>query len=73
MELRVENLCKSYGDKTVLRKVSFTAGEGVTCIMAPSGGGKTTLLRIVLGLERQDSGTVMQSPGCRWAAVFQAA
>lgn len=71
MELRVENLCKSYGDKTVLRKVSFTAGEGVTCIMAPSGGGKTTLLRIVLGLERQDSGTVAQPPGCRWAAVFQ--
>lgn len=68
MELRVEHLCKSYGGEAVLENVSFTAGPGVTCVMAPSGTGKTTLLRILLGLERPDSGSVTR---CRWAAVFQ--
>ena len=69
MEIRVENLCKSYGGAAVLRDVTFTAGEGVTCIMAPSGCGKTTLLRILLGLETADGGAV-RAEG-RWAAVFQ--
>lgn len=69
MEIHVEHLWKSYGGLPVLRDVTFTAGAGVTCIMAPSGGGKTTLLRILLGLETADSGTVESS--CRWAAVFQ--
>ena len=71
MELQVHNLCKSYGGETVLRDVTFTAGPGVTCLMAPSGTGKTTLLRILLGLETADSGTVRLPANCRWAAVFQ--
>ena len=71
MELRVENLCKSYHGRPVLQNVSLTAGDGVTCVMAPSGAGKTTLLRILLGLERADGGTVLGAEGCRWAAVFQ--
>ena len=70
MELRVENLCKSYDGRPVLQNVSFTAGPGVTCIMAPSGAGKTTLLRILMGLEDPDGGTVRPA-GVRWAAVFQ--
>ena len=69
MEIRVEHLWKSYNGAAVLRDVTFTAGPGFTCIMAPSGGGKTTLLRILLGLETADSGTV-EAAGC-WAAVFQ--
>ena len=68
MEVRVEKLCKAYDGVSVLENVSFSAGPGVTCIMAPSGTGKTTLLRILLGLERPDAGSVTQ---CRWAAVFQ--
>lgn len=71
MLIRVQNLCKSYHGVAVLRDVTFTAGAGVTCIMAPSGGGKTTLLRILLGLEHADSGTLEGLDGCRWAAVFQ--
>ena len=69
MEIRVEHLWKSYGGTVVLRDVTFTAGAGVTCVMGPSGEGKTTLLRILLGLETADRGTV-RSPD-RWAAVFQ--
>lgn len=71
MEIRVQDLCKSYGGVSVLRNVTLTAGPGVTCVMAPSGAGKTTLLRILLGLEEADSGTVSRMEGCRWAAVFQ--
>ena len=69
MELRVENLCKSYDGRPILKGITFRAGPGITCLMAPSGAGKTTLLRILLGLEMPDSGTV--SVPERMAAVFQ--
>lgn len=69
MMLSVSNLCKSYHGKPVLRNVSFTADVGLTHILGPSGIGKTTLLRILLGLETPDSGSVQN--GLRWAAVFQ--
>lgn len=72
MSVRVENLCKSYDGAVVLQDVSFTAEPGrITCLMAPSGFGKTTLLRLLLGLERPDSGTVSLPAPCRWSAVFQ--
>ena len=72
MSIQVENLCKSYGGQAVLRNVSFIAAPGrVTCLMAPSGAGKTTMLRILLGLERADSGRVRLPESCRWSAVFQ--
>ena len=71
MEIVVRELCKSYGGTPVLDRLTFTAGPGVTCVMAPSGGGKTTLLRILLGLERPDSGTVTGLADRRLAAVFQ--
>ena len=71
MELKVENLTKRYGGRTVLDGVSFTLREGVTCLMAPSGAGKTTLLRILLGLEKADGGRVTGLAGRRISAVFQ--
>jgi NitT/TauT family transport system ATP-binding protein len=70
--ISVKNLRKSYGEQLVLNDVSFELpNQGITCIMAPSGVGKTTLLRILLGLEQPDSGTVSRFPDCHWAAVFQ--
>ena len=70
--ISVKNLRKSYGEQLVLNDVSFELPkQGITCIMAPSGVGKTTLLRILLGLEQPDSGTVSRFPDCHWAAVFQ--
>ena len=71
MEIAVKHLCKSFGGRTVLRDLTFTAGPGITAVMAPSGTGKTTLLRILLGLERPDSGTVEGLAGKRLSAVFQ--
>jgi NitT/TauT family transport system ATP-binding protein len=70
--ISAKNLRKSYGEQLVLNDVSFELpNQGITCIMAPSGVGKTTLLRILLGLEQPDSGTVSRFPDCHWAAVFQ--
>ena len=54
--MEVKNLCKAYGDRPVLENVSFNVGVGVTALWGPSGVGKTTLLRILLGLEKPDSG-----------------
>ena len=71
MEIVVRKLCKSFGDREVLRDLSFAAGPGITAVMAPSGSGKTTLLRILLGLERPDGGTVEGLAGKRLSAVFQ--
>ena len=68
--MEIKNLCKAYGDLPVLESVSFTAGVGVTALWGPSGVGKTTLLRILLGLEKPDSGELM-GMAVRWSAVFQ--
>lgn len=70
MELRVEDLRKSYGGTAVLQSVSFTAEIGLTRITGSSGIGKTTLLRILLGLESPDGGAT-NADRFRWAAVFQ--
>ena len=70
MELRVEGLCKSYGGRPVLTGLSAVFPPGITCICAPSGTGKTTLLRLLLGLEQGDGGAIYGAD-CRWAAVFQ--
>ena len=70
--IKVKHLYKSFGGKAVLRDFSadFPAGA-VTAVMAPSGGGKTTLLRILMGLEPADGGGVEGLEGLRQSAVFQ--
>lgn len=71
-QIAAEHLWKSYDGVEVLRDVSLTVTEGEpVCLMAPSGTGKTTLLRLLMGLERPDRGRVVTPPGLRWAAVFQ--
>lgn len=70
MELRVEHLFKSYRGVSVLTDLSFTAHTGITRVTGASGIGKTTLLRILLGLESPDGGTI-SGDQLRWAAVFQ--
>lgn len=71
MTLRVSRLCKSYGGQAVLKDVSFTVEAGALCILGPSGRGKTTLLRLILGLEQPDGGTVEGLENARCSAVFQ--
>ena len=71
MTVEIQNLTKSYGGTPVLQGVSLTLRPGVTCLMAASSGGKTTLVRILLGLEQPDGGTVMGLEKARLSAVFQ--
>ena len=71
-DIILTNLTKSFGENCVLKNFTAAFPKGkVTAIMAPSGGGKTTLLRILMGLEQADSGTVSGMEGMRLSAVFQ--
>jgi sulfate/thiosulfate transport system ATP-binding protein len=59
MSIRVEHVNKHFGDFHALDDVSVTIDTGqLTAVLGPSGGGKSTLLRIIAGLETPDSGTV---------------
>lgn len=73
MELILDNITKSYGSLPVLSGVSLKiTSPDIFCLMAPSGMGKTTLFRLILGLEKPDSGTIISSPEkIRFSAVFQ--
>lgn len=69
--MKIQHLCKSFDGKMVLDHVSLTLESGGTaCLMAPSGRGKTTLLRCIAGLEAPDSGEISDLPG-RIGYVFQ--
>ena len=71
MNIEIKKVAKAYGAKTVFRALSLTIPEGeVSCLMAPSGWGKTTLLRILLGLEAVDAGSIEGLPARR-SVVFQ--
>jgi ABC-type polar amino acid transport system ATPase subunit len=57
--IRIENVTKFRGTLKVLNNVSLTVHVGeVTVLVGPSGGGKSTLLRSINGLETFDSGTI---------------
>ncbi len=57
--IEVKNIQKSFDGKTVLENLSFSVPKnGVLAIVGESGIGKTTLLRIIAGLEDADSGTI---------------
>ena len=57
--LKVDKLCKSFGQTQVLREVSFSMEKGsCLAIIGSSGSGKTTLLRCLNFLEQPDSGTI---------------
>lgn len=60
MILSAQNVNKRYGNRVILRDCSITMDAGqCLLIRGPSGGGKSTLLRILALLEQADSGTVM--------------
>ncbi len=59
-ELRIEALHKSFGSTGVLLGIDLVVAQGtLTAVLGPSGCGKTTLLRVVAGFERVDSGRVL--------------
>ena len=57
--LKLEDVSLSYGADAIVRDVSFDVREGETlCLLGSSGCGKTSLLRLIAGLERPDRGTI---------------
>ena len=64
--LTVQNLQKAYGGNAVLRDVSFTLQERQRMgLVGVNGCGKTTLLKILAGLEQADGGSVSLAKGLR--------
>lgn len=58
--LELKKINKSFGEKQVIRDLDLTIPDGtILAIVGPSGGGKTTLLRTLAGLEMVDSGTFL--------------
>ncbi len=56
----VESVSKRFGDFVALDDVSLNVRDGsLTALLGPSGGGKSTLLRVIAGLEAPDSGRVL--------------
>lgn len=67
----LENVKKSYENKVILENITLEIPEGqTTCIMGASGCGKTTLARLLLGLEKPDGGKI-EGRGDKMSAVFQ--
>ncbi|HZK17440.1 MAG TPA: ATP-binding cassette domain-containing protein, partial [Anaerolineaceae bacterium] len=57
--LRVENIYKDYDGKPLLKGISFDVRQGeLVCLLGSSGSGKSTMLRIIAGLEEPKSGKV---------------
>src|SRR3979411_459884 len=81
-KLAIDNVSKSFQSTTgtvlALDRVSLQVNEGeFVCLVGPSGCGKTTMLNIIAGLEKPDSGTVLAdgkpvtSPGRDRLVMFQ--
>jgi sulfate transport system ATP-binding protein len=62
MSIVVENVTKRFGDFSAIEDVSLHVPHGsLTALLGPSGGGKSTLLRVIAGLEEPDGGRVVIS------------
>ena len=72
MAVKIRHLYKSYGSQKVLEDIGMHINDGETaCIMGVSGRGKTTLLRILMGLEKADSGEILGMEGLRKVLYFR--
>lgn len=70
--IKIENVSKSYGEKKVLHNLSLFIPYGsVTAVTGSSGCGKTTLLRLICGLEKADAGNIIGVSKKDVSALFQ--
>ncbi|MST62162.1 ABC transporter ATP-binding protein [Peptostreptococcus anaerobius] len=67
-----KDISKSYGNRTVLKNFNIEIREGqTTFVLGKSGSGKTTFSKIVLGLEKIDTGEISGLDGKKISVVFQ--
>lgn len=70
--LQVESLTKSYGDRLLFGDVTFGINQGDRIgLIAKNGTGKSTMLRIIAGMEEPDSGNIIRRNGLKVAMVDQ--
>ena len=70
--IKLQDLTLRYGNKLVLDRFSLEIpAHGLTALSGPSGGGTTTLLRVMAGLETPEAGTVDGLSPARTAFLFQ--
>ncbi|HTD68802.1 MAG TPA: ATP-binding cassette domain-containing protein, partial [Candidatus Limnocylindria bacterium] len=59
MSIRLQGVSKKFGEVAAVNNVSFTVEEGeLVALLGPSGGGKTTVLRMIAGLEMPTEGDI---------------
>ena len=72
MNINIRNLTKKYGKKEIFKNFSLEIETGkVTALMGKSGFGKTTLIRILMGLEKYDEGKIKGLENQKISTVFQ--
>ena len=72
MNINISNLTKKYGKKEIFKNFSLEIEAGkVTALMGKSGFGKTTLIRILMGLEKYDKGKITGLENQKISTVFQ--
>lgn len=70
--ISLDNACLSFGDKVILDHFSLQIPDsGITALRGPSGCGKTTILRVLAGFQKLESGSVSGVNGNRTAFLFQ--
>lgn len=67
--IKFNGVCKSFGQRVIVRNCNWELGEGVTFLVGDTGKGKTTIMKMIMGLEQADSGSV-ETKG-RISPVFQ--
>lgn len=72
MSITIQELSKSFGGRDIVNNFSLEIDNGVRlCVCGPNGTGKSTILRLVAGVESPDGGRVLLPKGCRLGYVEQ--
>jgi phospholipid/cholesterol/gamma-HCH transport system ATP-binding protein len=69
--IKVNNLSKKFGDKTILNNVGFEVGQELIAILGSTGVGKSVFLKIIAGLVKPSSGQVIIDKGETTGFIFQ--
>jgi NitT/TauT family transport system ATP-binding protein len=70
--IKLDNISFSYGEKSVIENFSLEINNGdIICLSGESGCGKTTLLRLICGLEKPQAGEITGIDKKRFSVVFQ--